>query len=494
MDFKFTWQKKFFFIALIFYTLTAYFSVGYFNPDEHYQIIEFSGILDGNNTPQDLPWEYSKQIRSSIQPFLAFLIFKISSFFSISDPYSKALTLRLLSAVVVLLFINNFISEAKKLIRTSNWIVFYFLSYFLWFLPFINVRFSSETWSGLLFLFGITIILKNKKNYYHYLFLGLIFGSSFLFRYQIAFAILGVIFWLIFIRKEKLNKIIIILLGILFTVFLGILLDSWFYGELTIAPYNYFVENIINNKAAEFGVSPWYFYIVLILFYALLPIGILLISSTIIFTYHKKTSLITWAIIPFLIIHSLVSHKEIRFLFPLINFAPIILIVAYEYIIEKKWFIKNKKCLNISLILILLLNVFGLIFANTRAAGEGRAGIVSKIHQLNNRENLNIYVTDDFYPKYLWSLNANFYKEKNAKFINIEKDKYQSIFSTDKNTTNVLILSINDLENEKLKEIQSETNMVIIKKTFPNLLFSLFKKVNLGNKVFVLYANKKAKL
>ena len=153
MNYKFTINKSILIIALLVYTLTAFFSIGYFNADEHYQIIEFAGVIDGTNNTSNLPWEYSKKIRSIIQPTIAFAIFKVSSFFSITDPYSKAFILRLITALLSVFVITNFIKEAKRFISSKHWIVFYFLSYFLWFLPFINVRFSSETWSGLFFLY-----------------------------------------------------------------------------------------------------------------------------------------------------------------------------------------------------------------------------------------------------------------------------------------------------------------------------------------------------
>lgn len=485
MNYKITINKAILIIALFVYTLTAFFSTGYFNADEHYQIIEFAGVIDGTNNTSDLPWEYTKKIRSIIQPAIAFSIFKISSFFSITDPYSKAFILRLITALLSVFIINNFINEAKRFISSKHWVIFYLLSYFLWFLPFINVRFSSETWSGLFFLYGVTIILKKQINYYQYILLGTVLGFSFLFRYQISFAILGLLLWLFLIYKENLLKISICCAAILCTIFLGVLLDSWFYNEWTLAPYNYFLVNIIDDKASEFGTYPWYFYSILISLYSLLPIGIIIIFSSITFSLTKSKNLITWIIIPFLIIHSLVPHKEIRFLFPIINFIPLIIISSYEYVLEKKWYVKNKKWLRISLILIICLNFYALFFANTKASGDGRSAIIEKIHQLNDKQNLNILVTEDFYPKYLWPLNSNFYQEKNANFINIEKDKFNYLFNN--NTRNVMIVSINDLNKESIKQMQSKLKMIEIEQTFPKFSFPLFKKANLGNKVFLLY-------
>ena len=40
--------------AFIWYAFTAYFSMGYYHADEHYQIIEFAGSIDGSNTEPEL--------------------------------------------------------------------------------------------------------------------------------------------------------------------------------------------------------------------------------------------------------------------------------------------------------------------------------------------------------------------------------------------------------------------------------------------------------
>jgi len=269
-------HSKIFIIAIILYSATAFLSIGYFHADEHYQIIEFAGILDGTNKPGDMAWEYDTQIRSTIQPVIAFLLFEVCDLLSIYDPYYKAFFLRLITMLFSLFCIYFFAESCKKLIRIKYQKLFFTLTYFLWFLPFINVRFSSETWSGMFLLLSVALLIINKNKNQHYLLMGVLLGLGFLFRYQIAFSIFGIILWLIFIRKEQIIKVGISLISFLIIIFIGILIDSWYYGELTITIKNYFIVNLIDGKAASFGTSPWFYYFYAIVRYSFFPVGILL--------------------------------------------------------------------------------------------------------------------------------------------------------------------------------------------------------------------------
>jgi phosphatidylinositol glycan class B len=155
-------------------------------------------------------------------------VFKTCEFFSIINPYSQTIVLRLITAIISLLIIHFFTNTCRKFIAPEYWKIFLILSYFLWFLPFLNVRFSSETWSGLMLLLSVGMVLRNPKSNSTFLLIGVILGLSFLFRYQIAFAIAGLLGWLIVIKKEKTVSLILISSSFLLLVVLGIIIDSLF--------------------------------------------------------------------------------------------------------------------------------------------------------------------------------------------------------------------------------------------------------------------------
>ncbi len=249
------------FAALIWYALTAYFSEGYYHADEHYQIIEFAGSIDGSNTEADLAWEYGSKIRPALQPVICYGVFKGCEFLSIVSPHNKAFVLRLITALFSVLAIYFFTNSCKAQIQKKYWKLFLILSYFIWFLPFINVRFSSETWSGLFLLLSLGLIFRDKTRIQSFISLGLLLGLAFLFRFQIAFAVLGIFLWLFIVKKTPLLKMAVFTASGLLIVILGILIDSWFYGDFTLTLYNYFKVNLIEGRAAEFGTSPWYHYL-----------------------------------------------------------------------------------------------------------------------------------------------------------------------------------------------------------------------------------------
>ena len=147
--------------GLIVYTITAFMSKGYYHPDEHYQILEFANYKLGNIQRADLPWEYQFSMRSSFMPWIAYYIIKL-----FNNPFHATLVLRLITAVMSVTAISFFIHAYNQTIEKHNKVVFYFLSFLLWVLPFINVRFSSETWSGISLLFALGFWEKNKKGFF----------------------------------------------------------------------------------------------------------------------------------------------------------------------------------------------------------------------------------------------------------------------------------------------------------------------------------------
>ena len=149
-------------------------------------------------------------------------------------------------------------------------------------------------------------------------------GFSFLFRYQAGFMIVGFAAWLLFIEKEKLKYLITFSLVILSIIGAGVLVDIWFYGEFTFSAYNYFYENIMLNKAQDYGVDPWWSYITAFIERAIPPFSILFLGAFGILFYFKWKNPLTWVLVPFILIHFVLSHKELRFLFPMVYFLPII--------------------------------------------------------------------------------------------------------------------------------------------------------------------------
>lgn len=81
--------------SLIVTAITAWFSEGYFHPDEHYQIWEFSRVISENVKAEDLPWEYVAKVRPAILPFFAFVSSEFVKLVFGENPFVATFLLRL---------------------------------------------------------------------------------------------------------------------------------------------------------------------------------------------------------------------------------------------------------------------------------------------------------------------------------------------------------------------------------------------------------------
>ena len=317
--------RYYFLGGLLIFLITACMSEGFYHPDEHFQLLEFSHYKRGLSPASDLPWEFHEQMRPTLQPVLAMGLMNGLALVHIDNPFTYALILRILSALLnwwvisklCLLLLRDFKHESGKK-------VFLFLSFFLWFIPLISVRYSSENYAAITFLAALYLLLRDqehaspKTSYYPLALAGLLLGFSFYFRFQIAFAILGLGLWLLFIRKLPVAKIAVLsIFGILAAgICTGI--DSWFYGNFVLTPYQYFFANIVEDRAAYFGVEPWWYYFNFIFFQAIPPISLLLLGFFFWGASKRPLSLFLWCLLPFVLAHFAVGHKELRFLFPVV--------------------------------------------------------------------------------------------------------------------------------------------------------------------------------
>ncbi len=315
--------RNLFFISLFVYLTTAYFSVGYYHPDEHFQILEFCNFKLGKSSASDLPWEFNERIRPTLQPTLAWAFIKVASALGISSPFTWTLMMRLITAFLswfltchlCLLLMKNFSSEIGKK-------AFLLLALFSWFVPFISVRFSSENYSALTFLSALYLLInfsnQERPNIRELVLAGLLLGFSFFFRFQIAFAVVGLGAWLVFMKRIKVNYLLLLIFSGACAIGICIYIDYWFYGKFELTPVNYFFSNIVDNKAAQWGVYPWWWYLNLFFQQAVPPFSIFLLIFFFIGLYKNPKDIFAWCMVPFLVAHFLVGHKEMRFMFPML--------------------------------------------------------------------------------------------------------------------------------------------------------------------------------
>ena len=312
--------------------LYAIFSRGVYHPDEHYQILEYARMKLAGTSPEELPWEYGLMMRPGFQPLIAYSVGRALEIVGSYSPWTLTAVLRLLSGTLSVIAVWTFHKEAEYGPcgeKERKW--FLILSYFLWFMAYMHVRFSSEMLSGnlLLILAGRCMRLRRDpgRPFPTGLVLGLLAGAAFIVRYQTGFALLGLGCWLS-VFDRNIRRIVGMTAGTIVMLGIGALCDRWLYGQWTCSPVNYFRENIVNAHAAGFGVDPWWYYLTAVPLEGIVLFGLPVLLATGWFVYKNPKSVVTWMVVPFLLAHQIVGHKEVRFLFPLLVFVPLFLVRA----------------------------------------------------------------------------------------------------------------------------------------------------------------------
>lgn len=314
--------------GLIVQLITAFTAIGYFHPDQHFQIIEFASSIKHPSSVPFLPWEFEAQIRPSFLVYVYFAYDAFCGLMGLNDPYAKLTLLRLLTALGSFLLFNGIIAHVfRKDLRILNLTLF--LNNFIWLLPFMRSLFSSEIMSSLLF-FGALFWLrgherKGKTSLFTTVSVGFLLSLSFYTRFQMGFALVGLGFWLLVFKRDKTTLLLGLSFGFLLGIVLNTCLDYLFYDHWVITPYRYFYENIIAGKADTFGRSSFWYYFIELLIIGIAPpisllIGVLYYRSF--FTKWKNP--LVWVSFFFILGHSLVGHKEERFLFPIIQLFPVL--------------------------------------------------------------------------------------------------------------------------------------------------------------------------
>ena len=321
-------ENRYYYLLLISFFLhivASYFNVGFYKLDEHFAILE--PVNFKLNQKATLDWDFFIHYdRSWFIPSIYYCITKILIFLKINNPFYWAFAFRLFAsllgwlALICLFYLGlNFLKN-----KISKNILIYSLT-FLWFIPFLHSRTSSENIGSSLIVIGITLFLYLKKSRYLYFYFylsGLILGFAFLTRYLLGVSILGFGLWALLINRNKFIELIITFLGIISSLFIGVLIDFWGYGIIQFTPLNYYLFNGIDLLINDF----------------LPPISLLILFSILIFWIKSLKHFITWTTLPSFVFLCTVPHKELRYIFPILLFSPIYL--SFTYFFLKNFFKK----------------------------------------------------------------------------------------------------------------------------------------------------------
>lgn len=315
------------FAGLVIQFITSVTAVGASSADQHFQIIEFSLNQLGQPSGAPYVWEYDHFVRSTIQVYLFSGFHLFLNAVGITDPYTQLTILRVILGVLMFVVFNLIVFHYFRNASRKILIFVLLLMNFSWVLPYTRTLFSAEMMSSL-FFFGTLLLYESKKDkwkgWWLPLLTGFLFSLAFYFRLQIAAALLGFGIWLIFFEKRY-NHILPIFLGFAAGVFVNLGLDYGYYKQWIFIPYEYYRVNITEGRAAQFGTSSFWRYIGLIILVAPAPLFSIVLFYYGIKTFFKKyANPVFLSTVLFIIIHSLIGHKEERFMFPIFNALPLI--------------------------------------------------------------------------------------------------------------------------------------------------------------------------
>jgi len=331
--------------SLFFHIVAAYLSEGFHRPDEHLGMLRMMSYKLGTYPASELSWEIPAQIRSWMQPSIYYSIAKLFSFTGGKNPFHLAFILRLFSSILGFTSLMLLAKLAFKFFKQSFVLNLVIITILLNpYVPFFHARTTTENFGITFFIYGLFFLLKhadspnnviNKIPYSFAFWAGACFSCSFIFRLQMITMIGPLAIWALLYGKYNLRCFIITSLAFIATLGIGLLIDYWGYGVLTFSPYNYVYQNIVLGKASGFGIDPWWRYLEKIFLRGLPPLSLLYLIPFIWMWYKKPRSYLTWISAPFFVAHSLIAHKELRFVFGLGILAPIALGHFIQWLEEK---------------------------------------------------------------------------------------------------------------------------------------------------------------
>ncbi len=318
-------HRRLFLAGLVAYLLAALCGAGFTHPDEHFQILEFASARLGLSPLTDLPWEYHERIRPTLQPVVAMGVIWFLRHCGILSPFVIAAVLRVGIALLGFFVTCRAVLALEPRLRREDSRKFLVSgAMLLWFMPLLSSRFSSENLAAILILAAVSLLSAqlgedraDDPPLRLFLAAGALLGLAFFARFQIAFAILGIGLWLLWVARVGEKRLLALGLGFAAVCAACVAIDGWFYGEPVLSPLRYFYANLVQNRAAEWGVAPWWWYIPQLLLWSFPLIGIPLLGLAIWGAVSRRKDLVVFWAVPFAAAHLFIAHKELRFLFPL---------------------------------------------------------------------------------------------------------------------------------------------------------------------------------
>ncbi len=308
-----------------------------FQVDEYFQVVGFASLKLGLTPARDLPWEHAERIRPWLQPGSYAVLARGLGTVGVTDPFILLRAWRLASGLAAWGALATLLVAVRAWLPSARWRRFAYLSLALpYFVPYLAARLSSESASTIFLVLALAALLPlapvgdgksgGEASRVRLLAAGAALGFAFAFRYQTGLAVAGLVLWVLVHRRDRWRALGSLAAGMAVPLALGIVVDAWGYGTFEVVPWRYFDANLLQGRVAAYGRSPLpaYLWFMAGLFP---PFGVALLLGLLLFWWRFPGHLLTWATLPFVVVHGLIGHKEIRFLFPILPAATLCVVL-----------------------------------------------------------------------------------------------------------------------------------------------------------------------
>ncbi|MBK5113751.1 MAG: glycosyltransferase family 39 protein [Candidatus Heimdallarchaeota archaeon] len=338
-------------VALLIRILASIFSKGYIHPDEHYQSIEVAyrevfGI-------GKIPWEFIDGARSWFYPYIVVGIFRTMIFFGATNIESMLIGVRLFSGLVSMISVIVAYFFGKKLfskfagILASGFVAIWF-DFVFW-----STRTMTDSIAMNFFFLAAYLVYcsiqkenentENKKKRFitkktlQSLFAGISVGLAFMFKFPVAVIGIPLFIWIIIHKKWK--ELAFFTGSILLMVMVQGFIDLATWGSFLHSAITFLDYNIFSGGSATHGTSPFGTYGILLVDQYQEYILIFVLFVIIALQKDKKTLYLCSLIVFYLLIFTLIQHKEYRFILPIIT---LLVLLAAKGFIKYPQFIRKR--------------------------------------------------------------------------------------------------------------------------------------------------------
>jgi hypothetical protein len=139
---------------------------------------------------------------------------------------------------------------------------------------------------------------------------------------------LGIVIWHLWAHRNYRTFLPAFAVGGIATTLLQLPIDYWGYGRFTLPIVGYVRMNLLEGVAAKFSTLPWWTYFYLPVGNVFIVSAIIAFAASIVLWVRLPRHPLTWTMLPGLLFHMAIAHKEERFVFPLAMFAAVAITVA----------------------------------------------------------------------------------------------------------------------------------------------------------------------